>query len=174
LVRVRTTRYTVVEGNDKVTIMDLTDNVINAIKQIVVKDSSIIQANEIVKRIADGLIDVPKWFITNNVAWYNNGQITATEFINAFNHLKIEQVITEMEGATTQAKPTGSSQGKGEPEIITVVAPAVVEDIVTGRPRTLDELAALPVKKENTINRVIAGLFMGGIALAFMGGLKKK
>jgi len=164
---VRTTRYTVVEGNDKVTIMDLTDNVINAIKQIVVKDSSIIQANEIVKRIADGLIDVPKWFITNNVAWYNNGQITATEFINAFNHLKIEQVITEMEGATTQAKAPGSSQTKEPGPLV------VVEDIVTA-PRTLAEFAALPVKKENTINRVIAGLFMGGIALAFMGGLKKK
>ena len=164
---VRTTRYTVVEGNDKVTIMDLADNVINAIKQIVVKDSSIIQANEIVKRIADGLIDVPKWFITNNVAWYNNGQITATEFINAFNHLKIEQVITEMEGATTQAKAPGSSQTKEPGPLV------VVEDIVTA-PRTLAEFAALPVKKENTINRVIAGLFMGGIALAFMGGLKKK
>ena len=167
MVRVRTTKYTVVEGNDKVTIMDLTDNVINAIKQIVVKDSSIIQANEIVKRIADGLIDVPKWFITNNVAWYNNGQITATEFINAFNHLKIEQVITEMEGATTQAKAPGSSQTKEPGPLV------VVEDIVTA-PRTLAEFAALPVKKENTINRVIAGLFMGGIALAFMGGLKKK
>lgn len=164
---VRTTRYTVVEGNDKVTIMDLADNVINAIKQIVVKDSSIIQANEIVKRIADGLIDVPKWFITNNVAWYNNGQITATEFINAFNHLKIEQVITEMEGATTQTEEPGSSQGKEPGPLV------VVEDIVTA-PRTLAEFAALPVKKENTINRVIAGLFMGGIALAFMGGLKKK
>ena len=116
---------------------------------------------------------MPKWFITNNVAWYNNGQITATEFINAFNHLKIEQVITEMEGATTQAKPTASSQGKGAPEIITVVAPAVVEDIVTA-PRTLAEFAALPVKKENTINRVIAGLFMGGVALAFMGSMKKR
>lgn len=168
MVRVRTTRYTVVEGNDKVTIMDLTDNVINTIKQIVVKDSSIIQANEIVKRIADGLIDVPKWFIINNVAWYNNGQITATEFIKAFNHLKIEQVITEMEGATTQAKAPGSSQTK-EPGAL-----VVVEDVVTGRPRTLTEFAALPVKKENTLNKVITGLFMGGIALAFMGGLKKK
>ena len=167
MVRVRTTRYTVVEGNDKVTIMDLTDNVINAIKQIVVKDNSIIQANEIVKRIADGLIDVPKWFITNNVAWYNNGQITATEFINAFNHLKIEQVITEMEGATTQAKPPGSSQTKEPTPLV------VVEDIVTA-PRTLAEFVAFPVKKENTLNKVITGLFMGGVALAFMGGLKKK
>jgi hypothetical protein len=147
--------------------MDLTDNVINTIKQIVVKDSSIIQANEIVKRIADGLIDVPKWFITNNVSWYNNGQITATEFINAFNHLKIEQVITEMEGATTQAKAPGSSQIKEPGPLV------VVEDIVTA-PRTLAEFAALPVKKENTLNKVITGLFMGGIALAFMGGLKKK
>jgi hypothetical protein len=147
--------------------MDLTDNVINTIKQIVVKDSSIIQANEIVKRIADGLIDVPKWFITNNVAWYNNGQITATEFIKAFNHLKIEQVITEMEGATTQAKAPGSSQTKEPGPLV------VVEDIVTA-PRTLAEFAALPVKKENTLNKVITGLFMGGIALAFMGGLKKK
>ena len=170
MVRLRPTKYSVKEGNDNVTVIPLIPNVVNTITNLLsqIIDTNVSKANEIVKRIADGLIDVPKWFITNNVAWYNNGQITATEFINAFNHLKIEQVITEMEGATTQAKAPGSSQTKEPGPLV------VVEDIVTGRPRTLVEFAALPVKKENTLNKVITGLFMGGIALAFMGGLKKK
>lgn len=91
----------------------------------------------------------------------------------------IDPLVPKVEDRpTTQKEEPGSSQSKGEPEIITVVAPVVapvvVEDIVTDVPRTLAEFVDFPVKRENTLNKVIAGLFMGGIALAFMGGLKKK
>jgi len=176
-------KYRVVESDDSSTSVTLAENVgttiqrgLDATRPTKFTESDIQRANEIVQRIADGLIIIPTNnlnTVNNLVSWYNNGQITAAEFINAFNEMKIKGVITETEGpATTQAEESGSSQGKEDAPVI-VIGDVVIDD-VEDRPRTLDELAALPVKTENTINRVIAGLFMGGIALAFMGGLKKK
>jgi len=170
-------KYRVVESDNSSTSVTLAENVgttiqrgLDATRSTKFTESDIQRVEEIIKRIADGLIIVPTNnlnAVNNLISWYNNRQITAAQFINAFNEMKIKGVITETEGATTQAEESGSSQGKED-------VPVIVIDDVEDRPRTLDEFAALPVKKENTINRVIAGLFMGGVALAFMGGLKKK
>jgi len=171
-------KYRVVESDDSSTSVTLAENVgttiqrgLDATRSTKFTESDIQRVEEIIQRIADGLIIVPTNnlnAVNNLISWYNNRQITAAQFINAFNEMKIKGVITETEGpATTQTEEPGSSQGKED-------VPVIVIDDVEDRPRTLDEFAALPVKKENTINRVIAGLFMGGVALAFMGGLKKK
>jgi hypothetical protein len=172
LVRVRTTRYRVIESDDVITQLELTDKVANVLRvssKPATVDSNITLANEIVQRIADGLIDVPNWF-KNNITFYTSGQISASEFVIAFNNLKGRGIISEEQGATTQAVNVSSTQVK---EIVTVLEEDV---ILVDRPVTLEQIAEISALKptvKNNITQAITGLFMVGVGIAFFKGLKK-
>ena len=175
MVRVRTTRYTIKEGNDNTVTADLTNSAVNLLQQALgatVADNSTL-VNAIVKRIADGLIFVPQWFKDNNISWYQAGQITATELINAYNDIKQRGLVTEFEGAPEPTKETTQT----ETTVTTTQQETTPPIIFTGIPKSTTDLPPgvtfAPHTSKNLLTQGIAVLFMLGIASTFMKGVKK-
>ena len=163
-------KYRIIESNDSSTSVTLTENMgttiqrgLEATRSTKFTESDIQRANKIITGIQNGTITVDEYFKTATMMLYLTNKISATIFLADYDY-RFEFFKTIV---TTQKEEPGSSQGKEDPPVIVING---AED----RPEILEELAALPVKREITFNKVIAGLFMSGIALAFMGSMKKR
>jgi len=63
----------------------------------------------IINGIESGSITVPSWFM-NNVTWVQSGQITETEFVNAYNFLTPQVTISPMPDITFPSIPAVSAE----------------------------------------------------------------